>query len=282
VDRILSVSTAPFDGYDLSVAIAEIARLGIRYVEPAFIQGYSDPFGEEVFSAANAKRISKLLQDGGVSCFAFSAHMDLGSGDAVSIFTRRMEFARQIGAKVIVTNAALAEKRAFFLKNIEALDQTARSLDIVIALENPGDGRPNVINGGTDGALFIRELASDTVRLNYDFGNVLSHFFEKRRPEEDFKDVLPYCAHLHIKDARQNEDGWYFTEIGQGSIDYDSIFRDLATEYDSLPLSIEIPLRVTRAKDASPRRRPHPTPLDHIRRTLRNSVDYVKARLRGA
>jgi sugar phosphate isomerase/epimerase len=168
------------------------------------------------------------------------------------------------------------------LENIEHLGQTARSLDIVIGLENPGDGRPNVINGGTDGALFIRELASDTVRLNYDFGNVLSHFFEKRRPEEDFKEALPYCAHLHIKDVRQNEDGWYFTEIGRGSIDYDSIFRDLAREFDSLPLSIEIPLRVTRAKDASPRRWPHPIPLDHIRKTLRNSVDYVKARLRGA
>jgi len=37
---------------------------------------------------------------------------------------------------------------------------------------------------------------------------------------------------------------------------------------------------VTRAKDASPRRGPHPIALDHIRKTLRNSVDYVKTRLR--
>ncbi len=90
MDRILSVSTAPFDGYDLSVAISEIARLGIRYVEPAFIQGYTDPFCEDVFSPANAKRIPKLLQEEGVSCFAFSAHMDLGSDDAVSILTKEM------------------------------------------------------------------------------------------------------------------------------------------------------------------------------------------------
>jgi sugar phosphate isomerase/epimerase len=282
VDRSFSVSTAPFDGYDLSVAISEIARLGIRYVEPAFIQGYTDPFGEEVFSAANAKRISRLLQEGGVSCFAFSAHMDLGSDDAVSIFTRRMEFARRVGAQVIVTNAALAEKRTSLLKNMQRLARTAESLDLVIGLENPGDGRPNVVNGGTDGALFIRELASDAVRLNYDFGNIVSHFFERRRPEEDFKEALPYCAHLHIKDVGGNEDGWYFTEIGRGSIDYDVILKHLSAEHDMLPVSLEIPLRVTRAKDASPRRRLHPIPLDHIHKTLRNSVDYVRARLRGA
>ena len=280
MDRILSVSTAPFDGYDLSIAISEIARLGIQYVEPAFIQGYTDPFCEDVFSPANAKRIPKLLQEEGVSCFAFSAHMDLGSDDAVSIFTRRMEFARQLGAKVIVTNAAPSDSRELFLRNIETLARTAESLDLVIGLENPGDGKPNLVNGGADGATLIRQIGSEAVRLNYDFGNVISHFFEKRRPEEDFKDALPYCAHLHIKDVGQNEDGWYFTEIGQGSIDYDSVLKHFATECDSLPVSLEIPLRVTRAKDASPRRGPHPIPIDHIRKTLRNSVDYVKIRLR--
>ena len=49
MDRIISVSTAAFDGYDLSVAIDEISRLGVDHVEMAFIQGYTDPFGEEVF-----------------------------------------------------------------------------------------------------------------------------------------------------------------------------------------------------------------------------------------
>ena len=187
MDRILSVSTAPFDGYDLSVAISEIARLGIRYVEPAFIQGYTDPFCEDVFSPANAKRILKLLKEEGVSCFALSAHMDLGSDDAVSIFTRRMEFARQLGAKVIVTNAAPSDSRELFLRNIETLARTAESLDLVIGLENPGDGKPNLVNGGADGAALIRQIGSEPVRLNYDFGNVISHFLRNVDPKRILK-----------------------------------------------------------------------------------------------
>ena len=50
MDRIISVSTAAFDGYDLSVAIDEISRLGASHVELAFIQGYMDSFDEDYFS----------------------------------------------------------------------------------------------------------------------------------------------------------------------------------------------------------------------------------------
>ena len=66
MDRIISVSTAAFDGYDLSVAIDEISRLGASYVELAFIQGYMDSFDEDYFSEINAKTIQGLLSDTGL------------------------------------------------------------------------------------------------------------------------------------------------------------------------------------------------------------------------
>jgi sugar phosphate isomerase/epimerase len=279
VNRILSVSTAPFDGYDLSVAVREISRLGIEYVEPAFIQGYTDPFGEEAFSPIHARKIKSLLEDAGVFCFALSAHMDLASEKAVDFFKRRMEFAHQLGARVIVTNAAATDIRELFLKNIATLAKMAESLGLVIGLENPGDGKPNLVNGGADGAALIREIGSEAVRLNYDFGNVISHFFGRVRPEVDYRDALPFAAHLHIKDVKASEEGWFFTGIGQGSIDYASVLRHLGTDHDSLPISIEIPLRVTRAADASPRRLPKPLPLEQIRKVLQGSVHYVRTLL---
>ena len=280
MERILSISTAAFDGYDLSVAIDEISRLGVRSVEVAFIQGYTDPFGEEIFDPENARSIQRLLSETGLSCFALSAHMNLVTVKSVEVFAKRMEFACQIGAKVIVTNAGPKHEMKTFMANMAALSRVAESLNLVIGLENPGDGKENIVNSGKDGARVIQEIDSEWVRLNYDFGNVISHCFERVRPEEDYKDALRSSAHLHIKDVERDGQGWRFTEIGKGSIDYRSVLHSLRQESPSLPVSLEIPLRVTRAADASPRRMPHASPLDQIREALRNSVDYVQTLLR--
>jgi sugar phosphate isomerase/epimerase len=143
-------------------------------------------------------------------------------------------------------------------------------------LENPGDGKENVVNSGETGASIIRHIASDWVRLNYDFGNVISHFFERLRPEEDFIYALPFSAHLHIKDVKSKGQGWSFVEIGKGSIDYSFILKTLASKYQQIPVSLEIPLRITRDRDASPRRAASPLPLDEIRSILKGSLNYVK------
>jgi sugar phosphate isomerase/epimerase len=275
MDRIISMSTAAFDGYDLSVAIDEISRLGVRSVEVAFIQGYTDPFGEEVFSPDNAGRIQKLLSETGLSCFALSAHMNLGTRGSAETFRRRMECARQIGAKVIVSNAGPGQAKKVFMNNMETLSRAAESLNLIIGLENPGDGKDNIINSGMDGATVVREIDSEWVKLNYDFGNLVSHLFERVRPEKDYKDALRASVHLHIKDVERDGQGWRFTEIGKGSIDYRPVLNSLKLEEPSLPVSLEIPLRVTRASDASPRRKASPVPLDTIRSVLKGSLDFV-------
>ena len=276
MSEILSISTSAYDGYEFPVILKEISRLGASYVELAFIQGYMDSFDEDYFSEINAKMIQGLLSDTGLSCFAFSAHMDLAAKGTVDILKKRMVFAKTVGAKIIVTNAAPRPQEKEFIQNIVALADIAKSLDMIIALENPGDGKENVVNSGETGASIIRHIASDWVRLNYDFGNVISHFFERLRPEEDFIYALPFSAHLHIKDVKSNGQGWSFVEIGKGSIDYSFILKTLASKYPQIPISLEIPLRITRDRDASPRRAASPLPLDEIRSILKGSLNYVK------
>jgi len=248
------ISTAAYDGYEPSVSLAEIAKLGLHQVELAFIEGYTDPFTEDVFSEANAKRMADILREYGLSCLSFSAHMDLSGDQAINIFDRRMRFAQMLGAKYIISNAGPLERSPIFLKNMEKLAKLADALDIIIALENPGDGKTNIINSGQDAPSVLREIGSSRVSLNYDFGNLISHCFERVKPEEDYRHALPYTGHFHIKDVVSDKKGWHFTEIGKGAIDYQTILKELAGLPEAVPLSLEIPLRITRAKDASPRR----------------------------
>ena len=276
----LIISTAAYDGYDLTVALSEIAETGVNLVEVAFIEGYTDPFTEDYFNDENATKISALLAEYGLACMSFSSHVDLSREGIVDIFKKRMAFASKLGAQYIISNAAPLPDKNQFMENIAVLGRAAEALGMIIGLENPGDGKANVIDSAEPAARTIDEIGLASVKINYDFGNLLSHCFGKLKPEHDYKQVLAQTAHFHIKDVAEDDAGWYFTEIGKGTIDYQTILKELAVS-DSVPLSLEIPLRVTRAPDASPRRAPQPVDLAEIRRVMTGSVNFVKQVMAG-
>ncbi|UCF91419.1 MAG: sugar phosphate isomerase/epimerase [Desulfobacterales bacterium] len=273
------ISTAAYDGYDFAVAFKEIAELGADRVELAFIAGYTDPFTEDFFSEANARMLAGLLAEYQLACPSFSSHMDLSREPAVDIFKKRMDFARRVGARYIISNAGPRQRKRAFMRNMEALARWAEATDMIIALENPGDGQANIIDSARSGAGIIHAIGCEAVKLNYDFGNLISHCFEKVRPEEDYKYAAAVTAHYHLKDVAAHAGGWHFTEIGQGMIDYRQILTELAATPAPQPVSLEIPLRVSRAADASPRRAPAPVALEEIRRVLAGSLDFVKSLL---
>lgn len=276
----LIISTAAYDGYDLTVALREIAETGVNLVEVAFIEGYTDPFTEDYFNDENATKISALLAEYGLACMSFSSHVDLSREGIVDIFKKRMAFASKLGAQYIISNAAPLPDKNQFMENIAVLGRAAEALGMIIGLENPGDGKANVIDSAEPAARTIDEIGLASVKINYDFGNLLSHCFGKIKPERDYKQVMAQTAHFHIKDVATDDSGWYFTEIGKGCIDYQTILKELAVS-DSVPLSLEIPLRVTRAPDASPRRAPQPVDLAEIRRVMTGSVNFVKQVMAG-
>ena len=273
------ISTAAYDGYDLATAFREISRAGVDLVEVAFIEGYTDPFTEDYFNSDNAAKIKALLAEHNLACLSFSSHVDLSRQGIVGVFENRMAFAAALGARYIVSNAAPLENKRQFMQNIQELGRTAAGLNLTIVLENPGDGRANVMDSGLPAARLIDEIDLETVKINYDFGNLLSHCYEKLRPEEDFQFVRDCAVHYHIKDVACDHSGWYFTEIGRGTIDYRTILKELAALREPVPLSLEIPLRIRRAPDASPRRAAQPVDLKEIQRVMEKSVAFVKAAL---
>ena len=273
------ISTAAYDGYDLATAFKEISRAGVDLVEIAFIEGYTDPFTEDYFNDDNAAKINTLLADHNLKCLSFSSHVDLSRDGIVGVFKNRMAFAKKLGSKYIVSNAAPLQNKSQFIQNIKELGQTAAGLKMVIVLENPGDGKANVMDSGEPAANLIVEVDQENVKINYDFGNLLSHCFEKIRPEEDFKFVRECAVHYHVKDVASDDSGWYFTEIGKGTIDYQNILKELAALPEPVPISLEIPLRIRRAPDASPRRASQRVDLKEIRQVMERSVKFVRTAL---
>lgn len=279
MNNLVLISTAAFDGYKVSTAIKEIAAVGADGVELAFIEGYTEPFTEEDFNQEHADKITSCLVTYNIPCRSFSAHMDLTKENAVEIFKRRMLFARMLGADTIITNAAPVDKKNEFAVNIIQLSQAAKDIGIKIGLENPGDGKANVIDTAQQAGPFIDEMALDSVRLNYDFGNLISHCFENVKPEVDFLYARKQTCHYHLKDVDRRNGCWGFTAIGEGMIDYRQIISAIAHDPRPLPVSLEIPLRLQRAADASPIRADKRVDLDYIRTILKRSMSFVREAL---
>lgn len=279
--RILSVSAAPYDGYAFPEVLDSLASCGASHVEPAFIVGYTEPFDENAFTASQARRYAEWLKASGLGCYAFSSHIDLGRADAVDVFSRRMDFAAAVGATVINTNASARKDGEHFFRNIAPLIRHAERLNMVICLENLGDGSDNLLSTAQDGVDLIRRIGSPRVRLNYDAANTASHRPEEGadgvNPADDAILAMPYCGHVHIKDIRITPEGYFFTPIGAGDIGCGRILDALAAT--DLNLSIELPLRLHRGADALPRRRAQPVPRAEIEVAVRASLDFVRLHL---
>ncbi len=273
--RAVSISAAPYDGYEFPLVLDSMARCGVRFVEPAFIVGYTEPFDEETFAPANARRYRAWLDESGLGCHAFSSHIDLGRADAVDVFKGRMDFAAALGTVVINTNAAVRTSRARFLDNIGPLAEHAASLGLTIGLENPGNGEDNLMNDAAEGLALVDMLGLPAVRLNYDPGNTVSHRPNRIDAAADAVAALPGCAHFHLKDVRADDAGWSFTVPGQGDIDCDTIMDALAAHAD-LPYAVELPLRMRRKRDAQPVRQSEPVPLAVIEGAVRECLAYVR------
>lgn len=267
-ERVVSLSTAAFDGHPLAAAIEETARAGFTHIEPAFIQGYVD-FEEDAFAPGEGKRLRKRIADAGLKALAVSAHIDLSLPDAQAMLARRIGFAGELGASFLITNSGPAIAAAPIASTLAAAGDQCREAGMKLALENPGHGSGDLIGSGRDGANFLDQAGLDHVCLNYDVGNVFTYGRGRALPQQDLADALGLIGHVHLKDVACRGGDWVFTALGEGDLDFAEIGRQLPA---ALPLSIELPLRLQRPGGGDPVRRTTPLALPEIRAAVEKSL----------
>jgi hypothetical protein len=76
------------------------------------------------------------------------------------------------------------------------------------------------------------------------------------------------------------DDGWEFSQIGEGVIDYETVFKELVEKNELLPLSIEHLFMYRASEDFVVKRLQRPPTLTHICTSLRNSMDYVNSMIK--
>jgi sugar phosphate isomerase/epimerase len=278
---IISINTLIFHGHDFQTAIDEIAKQGTQHIELAFMVNYYPELDEQTFTLQYARELNRMIRENGLNSTAFSAHMDLGTDQCVTLFKKRMEFAKALGTGKIITNTCQNTEKSQFLKNVEALVQFAESLDLVICLENPGSGRDILFESGSAFAPIVDQIDSEYLAINYDFANVFSYSRQRILPEEDLPPIQSKIKHTHIKDLQPESWGWRYSEIGRGVINYPAILS-LMSKWDPLPpMSIELPVRFHMDRDSNfiVDNLPPPMPLEEIGRILTTSIQYLRNKL---
>jgi sugar phosphate isomerase/epimerase len=267
--RQISVSTVAYDGYPFETSFAELARLGIKLVEPAYINGYM-VFSEDDFEATAITAMKARLKQHGLSSLAISAHMDTGAENAEAMLARRIRFTAEIGARYTITNSTTRDRRLTLEKTLEANLRLAEKLDVIIALENPGHGDTNIMMDAERGAELVRSFNSPFLRMNYDTSNALTCTEGGTRPETDIDFALPVSNHMHLKDVVRRDGGWKYVAIGAGEMDYSKLLSKLKPRWE-MPLTLELPLRLRRKFNEDPQREPQLSPIQTIAQSIKES-----------
>ncbi|HHW08750.1 MAG TPA: sugar phosphate isomerase/epimerase [Firmicutes bacterium] len=271
----LAAGTLAFIGYSLEEAVQGVAAAGYRYVELAAIDKYVEHLTDSDMHPAQAEAIRSLLERCGLETVAFAAHMDLASPGATVRFAKRMQFARDLGCRIVITNISPPADWIAFMTNLQHLAGLAGDLGLVIGLENPGNylPAPEVYSD------LLATMKGSPVAVNFDCGNVFNASFGAIQPLPRLQPLFPALVNLHIKDTSIVRDRLRSMPIGEGEVDYEAVFQHLAIT--GLPdlLTVEMPLgmefdRQKRAYPPSP-----PLPWDTIVAALLRSKEYILRQL---
>lgn len=271
---IIAVSTSSYAGYSLPVALEHIAKCGFKQVEIAATSGQVEHVSEGDFNEKGANRIIQHLRDAGLRNTAFSGHIFLSDHDAVERFEPRMDFAKAIGASIINTKAGPVGQKDQFYRNVEDLIKYADKINIKIGLETSND----MIKNAQDALKIIRYFSCPYLVLTYDCGNIFVAGGGKIDPAIEFDRIFMDIDHVHIKEVTREGNMWVMTTVGQGTINYEKIFKVMRQNKKIISISIELPFCIKMHEKKVEILEGY-RQLDEIDRILKDSLNYVRNRL---
>ncbi len=268
----LAVNTSIYDGYDLETTLASIKKCGFHFFELAYNQGYVGNLNQDLFGQENANKVNVLKEKYQLSTVALGCTMDLSADNFLAIFSPRLHFAKAIGAKYINVCTTKVENKNKMLVNLKSLRPVLEETDTVLCLENGGDYNFNAFITIEEGIELLNELGSDVYSINFDPGNMATYDRNLDVVAQAMK-AIDYSKYFHVKDVCISEDKFRFIPVAnEGLINYEEIIKKLKNR--NIPCSFEIPLRIYRELDSTPKRFEQAATLSVIEETLIKSKDY--------
>jgi L-ribulose-5-phosphate 3-epimerase len=220
------------------VAYRQFPALGIRHVEvPCGPTGMA-PFAPELIVGDALTAFKERLAGLGVEPITVGAYCDVLT--QTELLKRRMDFARAIGARIVVSDATRrpmveADEWSTIVRTLRELGDHAASRGVKLALETHG----GITRNGALCAKLLDAVNHDAVGVNYDTGNIY-YYNEGFDPAEDVKLIAHRVVQVHLKDTRGGKGEWLFCGLGEGRVDFPAVVKTLREAGFDGPWSLEI------------------------------------------
>ncbi len=233
----LGCTTNSYCKFPFERALQGIAEAGLKYVEIGAVPIHCEHVKPELMDKKQFKELKAMIEGYGLKPMSISGHCDLATDSGVRLFKKRIDFACEMEVKIVNTAAGSiktkAEEEKFF-ENMKTVSRYLEERGITAALECHG----GIVGTGKECRKTVERIGSDNVKINYDPANGI--FYEGVNPEEDIMDIVDYIAHVHVKDKLEGKGVWNFPAIGDGYIDFGTLFDVLYNNDYHGPFSFEI------------------------------------------
>ena len=205
-------------------AFEHLARIGLNNVE------IPCPEREE------RKAVQLELDRFGLRASSLIIRCEMHADDAVQRFEHSLNTVAEMGVGLVFTSVKTGGiDRDFVYGRLQDIGDAAAERGIVVAMET----HPDLITNADVALETMRGVNHHNIRINFDTANV--HYYnEDVDAVEQFRRVSDEVAAVHLKDTNGAFQTWHFPALGEGIVDFPTIFEIFASHGRNGPYTLEL------------------------------------------
>ena len=206
-------------------AYEHLNQIGLTNVE------VSTPAPQEIDS------VLKELDTHGLTATTITASHDVQNENFVSDFQKTLETTHTMGVNRIFLSTHGGDLPIEVVFNrLRELGGNAQKLGIIICLET----HPNLANNGDVALETMNGVNHPCIGINFDTANVHYHTNRKIDTVEEIQKISDHVKAVHLKDTMGGYHAWKFPTLGEGIVDFKSVFELLNSNGFNGPFTMEL------------------------------------------
>lgn len=223
MDNILACNLGSYGKYQ-DIALEHLAGIGVKHVE------VRAPQPDEV-SALKSK-----LANHGLTATTLMAACPCDRADLASLFEPVFEAANALGTKILFVSAKAGEERVEDVyERLRELGEKAVAAGVTVALET----HPDLCDNGDKMVETMKAIDHPGIGVNFDTANV--YFYnEGVDAVTELDKAMDHIVSVHLKDTNGGFKTWHFGTLGDGVVDFPTIFAKLNARGFHGPFTMEL------------------------------------------
>jgi len=187
-------------------------------------------------TADEAADLRARLEASGLKVSSFQVRLDLNHERVIETAGEAFAVCEQFGVDRVFTSVKTGDgSREHAYARLQAIGDAAREHGVIVVIET----HPDLATNGDVAAETMRAVEHPNVRVNFDTANI--YFYnEGADAVSELGRVLPYVEAVHLKDTRGGVGQFDFPTLGEGVVDFPTVFRLLDERGFAGPFTMEL------------------------------------------